>query len=400
MDILLANWRVLILGILPPTLYLWILDAVALRGGTWTIDPLQTTGLMFGVIPIEEMVFFFMTNLIVVFGVILMTSEHSKARANNMIHTIKSRYSQRSISTPDHSKTFSLIHSSAVSSKVLDSETKLQNRKKVLWQLSLLVWIAVLIATPISIWRLGEEVFPILATLGVLAQFTASMAALSMNWSTGRLLTVLFIVILFTWLVEFAGVQFGIPFGSYEYTGLLQPQLADVPLLIPLAWMMMLAPSWAITEVLLRSRIQYLGGEQSSRYRLAFAAVAGLAFTAWDLYLDPMMVGRGLWSWQQSGSYFGIPLSNYLGWWAASAGLTWLVRPTAIRSGQLALIYVLTWLFQAVGLGVFWDQPGPALSGFLGMGAFVALAIYQEGFSWWSSIGAWQGSSAAQSRSR
>jgi len=90
-DILLWHGRWLLLTILPPTLYLWLLDTVALSGGTWTIDPAQTTGWMVGVIPIEEMVFFFMTNLLIGFGMILMSSTAGKERARTWIEKLRSK---------------------------------------------------------------------------------------------------------------------------------------------------------------------------------------------------------------------------------------------------------------------------------------------------------------------
>jgi lycopene cyclase domain-containing protein len=71
-DLLLANWRLALTGILPVTLYLWWVDSLAISAGTWMIDPRQTTGIMIGVLPIEEMVFFFLTNVIIVFGITLM----------------------------------------------------------------------------------------------------------------------------------------------------------------------------------------------------------------------------------------------------------------------------------------------------------------------------------------
>jgi lycopene cyclase domain-containing protein len=85
-DILLANWRLLLAAIVPPTLYLWLVDAIAIQSGTWTIDPAQTTGIKLGPLPLEEMVFFLMTNLIVAFGVTLMLSETSKQRARIMLN--------------------------------------------------------------------------------------------------------------------------------------------------------------------------------------------------------------------------------------------------------------------------------------------------------------------------
>ncbi|MBZ0099124.1 MAG: lycopene cyclase domain-containing protein, partial [Taibaiella sp.] len=70
-DILLANWRLLTLAILIPTLYLWMVDALAISSGTWTIDPRQTTGLKVGVLPIEEMLFFLMADILIAFGITL-----------------------------------------------------------------------------------------------------------------------------------------------------------------------------------------------------------------------------------------------------------------------------------------------------------------------------------------
>jgi len=88
-DILLANWRLVSAAILVPTLYLWMVDAIAIQGGTWTIDPTQTTGIKLGPLPIEEMIFFLTTNLLIVFGMILMLSEASKHRARAMIVELK-----------------------------------------------------------------------------------------------------------------------------------------------------------------------------------------------------------------------------------------------------------------------------------------------------------------------
>lgn len=80
-DILWRRRRIVLWALLPPTLYLSSADALAILSGTWTIDPAQSTGIMLGgVLPIEEFLFFFLTNTMVVFGALLMTSEESHAR--------------------------------------------------------------------------------------------------------------------------------------------------------------------------------------------------------------------------------------------------------------------------------------------------------------------------------
>jgi putative membrane protein len=142
----------------------------------------------------------------------------------------------------------------------------------------------------------------------------------------------------------------------------LQPQLLGVPALIPLAWLMMLPPAWAVAAAVI-----------SPRERAPFALVAALAFTAWDLYLDPQMVTRGLWAWAEPGGYFGIPWVNFLGWLVTAFIITYVCAPGDLPARPLAVIYTLTWLLQAIGLGVFWGHPGPALAGFFAMGVFVVL---------------------------
>ncbi|KAF2669846.1 Lycopene beta-cyclase [Microthyrium microscopicum] len=58
-----------VLPIVVPTLYLWIVDTLALRRGTWCINHETKTGLfLWPHLEIEEAIFFFLTNVLVVFG--------------------------------------------------------------------------------------------------------------------------------------------------------------------------------------------------------------------------------------------------------------------------------------------------------------------------------------------
>ena len=228
----------------------------------------------------------------------------------------------------------------------------------------LVLWVLTMITLPILGWILGEGYLIRGMAFGVIMQAAAVLAILFYAWGWARTLKTFAIVVVLSYLAEFVGSSTGIPFGKYEYTGLLQPQLAGVPLLIPLAWMMMLPPAWAIAKTIL--------GE--SRPRWTFVLLSALAFTAWDLFLDPQMVGWGFWVWETPGAYFGIPLSNYLGWIVVSAIITLAVNPKNLPVGPLSLVYVLTWLLQTIGQGIFWSQPGPAVVGFIGSGIFVWLA--------------------------
>jgi lycopene cyclase domain-containing protein len=63
--------RTVALGVAVPTVYLWIIDRIALASGIWHISPTYTTGIAPFGLPIEEALFFLVTNLFVVQGLVL-----------------------------------------------------------------------------------------------------------------------------------------------------------------------------------------------------------------------------------------------------------------------------------------------------------------------------------------
>jgi putative membrane protein len=225
------------------------------------------------------------------------------------------------------------------------------------------LWLVTMISLPIVKFLGGEAAVAPTMILCVLVQSGLVLMILYQAWGAAQTVKVVGGIVLITWLAEALGTATGFPFGVYEYTDLFQPQLAHVPLLIPLAWLMMLPAAWAIA-----SRI---AGAWSG---LAFVGFSALAMTAWDLALDPQMVDWGFWIWAEPSGYFGIPWSNFIGWALTSALITIVVRPSELPTEVLMLIYVLTWILQSMGLLLFWNLPGPAIIGFIAMGSLVWLA--------------------------
>ena len=80
-DILWHHRRLVALTILPLTLYLSIADSFAIGSGTWTIAPGQSFNLFIGALPVEELVFFLLTNTLIAFGVTLLLAPESRDRA-------------------------------------------------------------------------------------------------------------------------------------------------------------------------------------------------------------------------------------------------------------------------------------------------------------------------------
>ncbi len=176
--------------------------------------------------------------------------------------------------------------------------------------------------------------------------------------------TVLFVVVtvLGGFLAEAVGTATGVPFGDYAYAGSLGPQLLDVPLVIPLAWAMFGYPALLV-------------GQRLSRGRVGATLVGGTALASWDLFLDPMMVGDGHWSFaSRTGALPGapaIPLSNYAGWLLVAVlllGLLQALPRLAADDRQPAALFLWTWGGSVLANAVFLGRPLVALTGGVVMG--------------------------------
>ncbi len=125
--------------------------------------------------------------------------------------------------------------------------------------------------------------------------------------------TCVFFVI--TWIVslffEALSIQVGFPFGHYYYDKLAGPRIFQVPIIIMFAYFSMAYISWMLSHVLLRQYSQKLAAARV----VLIPFVATFIMVMWDLCMDPLSSTIGaLWVWQGGGSYFGVPLQNYFGW--------------------------------------------------------------------------------------
>lgn len=142
---------------------------------------------------------------------------------------------------------------------------------------------------------------------------------------------------------EAAGVRLGVPFGAYQYTDVLRPQLLGVPVVIAAAWMTLAA---YVKQVLGPLRLP-----------LWAECVAGAAWlTAIDLLIDPLAAGRlGYWRWLSQGSYYGIPAANFAGWFVVGLPAMLALRRERApnlpaRAAGLSVVLFFTLLAAAHGL--------------------------------------------------
>lgn len=111
---------------------------------------------------------------------------------------------------------------------------------------------------------------------------------------------------------EYASTRIGFPFGLYHYTGATAGRelfLSDVPFFVPLSFPFLAYASWCLARLCLgRSR------------GLGVVALSALLMLVLDVVMDPLAVRGGRWFlghlffYPNGGAYFGVPLSNFAGW--------------------------------------------------------------------------------------
>ena len=190
---------------------------------------------------------------------------------------------------------------------------------------------------------------------------------------------------------ELTGTTTGYPFGPYSYTTQLGYLIGGrVPFNIPTSWFFMLYASLAIC-----GRVLVVADDSRTRWR--WAAVAALVLTAWDVSMDPAMVATTHWLWHLpplegasplrrlflSGFFYGMPLTNWLGWLLTglivARAMLAIVPPTRwaerVSPSRLPLVLyaangVLP-LMICAGRGMWWA----VVLGALAMGIPLALAV-------------------------
>jgi len=66
------RWRrLLVVAVLLSTAYLGACDAFALGHGIWRVDPARVLGVYAGALPLEELVFYFVTNIMAAQGFVM-----------------------------------------------------------------------------------------------------------------------------------------------------------------------------------------------------------------------------------------------------------------------------------------------------------------------------------------
>ncbi|PRO66756.1 carotenoid biosynthesis protein [Alkalicoccus urumqiensis] len=131
----------------------------------------------------------------------------------------------------------------------------------------------------------------------------------SSNPAAGLLLVL--IIFFGSILIESFGVHTGLFFGSYYYEADFGPKLLGVPVTIGFAWVMVTAAAHAVAAP--------AASLAPAFPRLVYAVYASLCAVIMDLIIDPVAYEvKQYWIWEDTGAYYGIPFSNFAGWFILS----------------------------------------------------------------------------------
>lgn len=175
--------------------------------------------------------------------------------------------------------------------------------------------------------------------------------------------------------VEAVGVRTGFPFGEYRYTGTLGAEVLGVPVVVPLAWVMMCWPALLVGRVL--ARLPRAGAPA-----WLVVVVGAWALASWDVFLDPQMVDAGHWVWADPNpglpGVADVPLTNFGGWLLVAALMVAALhrltssaghgRELVLRAGPAPVLYLWTYGSSVWAHAAFFDRPWVSVVGGVLMG--------------------------------
>jgi uncharacterized membrane protein len=172
--------------------------------------------------------------------------------------------------------------------------------------------------------------------------FSIFHAAYVLGWRH----TLLFfgITVAVSWSYEHVGVETGLIYGAYHYTDALGLKLGHVPIIIPIAWFMMIYPSYIIANLIGSGRQMMTRDKKNNNNNpitlvqiLWLSFLSAVIMTAWDLVVDPYLSGptERAWIWEDGGQYFGVPLHNFGGWLLTTFTIYFVFRLLSERKFQM-----------------------------------------------------------------
>src|ERR1700687_5880613 len=170
-----------------------------------------------------------------------------------------------------------------------------------------ILWVLVVLLT---VARLATTAFSPSLTIPVVmatAVFAFIHGAVRYRWS--GVVAFLVVCLVVSNIFENTSILTGFPFGHYHYTS--GPKIFLVPWYIGLSYFATAYLAWTVAIVLIGDVLR----ASSWIPTVAVPVIGAAVMVMWDLTFDPTASTiKQFWMWEQGGGYFGVPLTNYVGW--------------------------------------------------------------------------------------
>lgn len=101
----------------------------------------------------------------------------------------------------------------------------------------------------------------------------------------------------------------GVTSGAYTYTG---QTLLLVTIFVGIGWIANTYPAFHFSLYLFN--LYNKPRELNKKLSFLVATTSGFFGVIYDLFIDPVAVALNIWEWSKSGPWFGVPISNFIGW--------------------------------------------------------------------------------------
>ena len=102
------------------------------------------------------------------------------------------------------------------------------------------------------------------------------------------------------YILEIIGANTGIIYGDFVYNPSWQPALLGTPVIMAIVWVTLIIESYSLSSIFNK--------------KINRIIVSAFFLVMIDIVIDPGAIHLGLWNWVNGGSWYGVPMSNYLGW--------------------------------------------------------------------------------------
>ena len=168
---------------------------------------------------------------------------------------------------------------------------------------------------------------PVTTILITVFSFTHGMK----RYGLSRMVFFVAMISVVSWGYESLSILTGFPFGNYHYTDVLGLKIGLVPVIIMPAYFAVGYLSWVIAHILLNKK----DGALRDTEVFFVPVVAAFIMVLWDICMDPInSTITQMWIWHDGGGYFGVPLSNYLGWYLCVVSF-YLIFAFTLRNANL-----------------------------------------------------------------